>query len=106
MPHVLRVEEVYLPVFGELVLCDRTLTGDAGTLSVGGDGGRRETGSPSSSKLKSETEWYVSVSVTMSKAPSNRLLQIRHDRNTAQLYTHHKALQGRTSNKSEHIFHR
>jgi len=118
MPYVFRVGEVYLPLDNEVPDCDRIGTGVTGALSVGGGGGGggdaaptplpwfRETGSPSSSELKSGSFQNVSVSVTMSKAPPNGLQQIRNDTNTAQLYTHHKALQGRMANKSKHIFHR
>jgi hypothetical protein len=118
MPIVFRVEEVYLPLDSMVPVRDRGVTGDAGALSVGGGGGGggdvastplpclRERGSPSSSELKSESCWYFSVSGTISNAPHNRLQQIGQDRNTAQLYIHHKALQGRTSYKSKHTFHR
>ena len=115
MPNVFRVGEVYLPLDSKVADCDRRATGDAGALSVGGGGGGGGDAAPtllpwfretSSSVFKSLSCQYGSVSVTTSKALPSGLQQLTNDSNTAQLYTHHKALQERTSNKSEHKFHR
>jgi hypothetical protein len=115
MPDVLRVGEVYLPLDNEVPARDRGVTGDAGALSVGGGGGGggdfastlfllfREAGSPSSSEVKSESCRDLSVSVTMSKAPPNRLQQIKNERNTAQLYTPQSFARKDVKQKQTHI---
>lgn len=79
----------YLPLDSMVPVRERRLTGDAGALAVGGGGGGggdvtsaplprlRETGSPSSSELKSESS---SVSVIISNTPYKRSRQIGQDR--------------------------
>jgi hypothetical protein len=110
-----KIGEVHLPRDSMVPVRDRGDTGDAGALAVGGGGGGggdfastvlpflREIGSPSSSELKSESCWYVSVSVTMNKALPNGLRQIRHDRNTEQLYTPQSFARQDVQQKQTHI---